>query len=215
MNGVRVTGQTWVDPDAGNQTAAVNRVPSGFGSSILSPPTHGPLAQLVARLPCKEEVESSNLSRSTTPPNQRPPSWSCGSAWLRALACHARDRGFKSRQDRHPFFPPRPNWIGRVVSAHEVASSNLAGGSNATRAVSSVGRTLPCQGRGRGFEPRTALHARLVQRNGRPALDRETAGSTPPAGTTHHSTKCSLQRRTLRARDVFSNHDWFLPLPRE
>ena len=80
---------------------------------------------------------------------------------VRTLACHARGRGFESLPGRHFF-------IGQIAQSVEQRTENpRVGGSIPSLATiilcgsSSVDRASPCQGEGRGFEPRLPLQKRI------------------------------------------------------
>ncbi len=86
---------------------------------------------------------------------------------VRALACHARGRGFEPLPGRH--FTRQFASVAQLVEQRtenpRVVGSIPTGGTSGNdkiaatiRGFSSFGRARPCQGRGGGFEPRNPLH---------------------------------------------------------
>ena len=80
---------------------------------------------------------------------------------VRALACHARGRGFDPHPDRHSLQQPLlyasvAQLVEQGTENPRVVGSIPTGGT--TCGFSSFGRARPCQGRGGGFEPRNPLH---------------------------------------------------------
>lgn len=81
---------------------------------------------------------------------------------VRALACHARGRGFKSHLGRH--FICKQHNASVAQSAEQgtenprVGGSIPPGGTIYSCGCSSFGRAPPCQGGGSEFEPRHPLH---------------------------------------------------------
>ena len=80
---------------------------------------------------------------------------------VRALACHARGRGFDPHPDRH--FYTAPLLYASVAQLVEQGTENprvvgsIPTGGTTFRGFSSFGRAPPCQGGGGGFEPRNPL----------------------------------------------------------
>ena len=85
---------------------------------------------------------------------------------VRALACHARGRGFEPLPGRH--FTRQFASVAQLVEQRtenpRVVGSIPTGGTSGNgkiaatiRGFSSFGRARPCQGRGGGFEPRNPL----------------------------------------------------------
>ena len=85
---------------------------------------------------------------------------------VRALACHARGRGFEPHPDRHfkkyspCCMPLQLSWQSRGLKI-PVSLVRFRPEAPLSCGFSSFGRARPCQGRGGGFEPRNPL-----QRNG-------------------------------------------------
>ena len=63
---------------------------------------------------------------------------------VRALACHARGRGFESRTSRHSSSHEKPDLFGLFLTNGVLAQ---------------LVRALACHARGRGFESRTSRHS--------------------------------------------------------
>ena len=86
---------------------------------------------------------------------------------VRALACHARGRGFEPHPGRQFFLQPRRS---SPTVAYASVAQLVEQGTENPRVVGSIpiggticgfssfGRARPCQGRGGGFEPRNPLH---------------------------------------------------------
>ena len=75
---------------------------------------------------------------------------------VRALACHARGRGFEPHPSRHSDasvaqLVEQGTENPRVVGSIPTGGTKICG-------FSSFGRASPCQGEGGGFEPRNPLH---------------------------------------------------------
>ena len=117
----------------------------------------GRLAQLGEHLPYKQEVIGSSPIVPTT--------YFFGLVvqLVRTLACHARGRGFEPHSGRQFFFI---NFnFGQIAQLVEQGTENPRVGSSILSLTtiklcgsSSVDRAPPCQGGGRGFEPRLPLH---------------------------------------------------------
>ena len=77
---------------------------------------------------------------------------------VRALACHARGRGFEPHPGRQ-FDASVAQSVEQRTENPRVVGSIPTGGTT-FRGFSSFGRAPPCQGGGGGFEPRNPLHSR-------------------------------------------------------
>ncbi len=83
---------------------------------------------------------------------------------VRALACHARGRGFDPHPDRHSLQQPLlyasvAQLVEQGTENPRVVGSIPTGGTIC--GFSSFGRARPCQGRGGGFDPRNPLQTRV------------------------------------------------------
>ena len=74
---------------------------------------------------------------------------------VRALACHARGRGFEPHPSRHSDASVA-QLVEQGTENPRVVGSIPTGGTIC--GFSSFGRASPCQGEGGGFEPRNPLH---------------------------------------------------------
>ena len=114
---------------------------------------NGSIAQLGEHLPYKQRVIGSSpiVSTKVGPVAQL----------VRALACHARGRGFEPHPSRH--FRARHASVAQLVEQGtenpRVVGSIPTGGTIC--GFSSFGRAPPCQGGGGGFEPRNPLQRRV------------------------------------------------------
>ena len=118
---------------------------NGLSFVIIIWLSNGRLAQLGEHLPYKQRVTGSSPVLSTR---------TCNSEFIygfglvaqlvRALACHARGRGFEPHPSRQ---------FAQLSSRLEQSDNKLN-----TCGFSSFGRAPPCQGGGGGFEPRNPLH---------------------------------------------------------
>ncbi len=106
--------------------------------------------------------------------------WGCSSVG-RAPALQAGGRGFDYHQLHH-LYSPIAQSVERMTVNHDVAGSSPAGGANIW-AHSSIGRALPLQGRGHGFEFHI-LHqySYLAQSVERMTVNHDVAGSSPAVG---------------------------------
>ena len=95
---------------------------------------------------------------------------------VRALACHARGRGFESHPGRHLVQPLLYASVAQLVeqgTENPRVVGSIPTGGTTFRGFSSFGRAPPCQGGGGGFEPRNPLqirhHSQVVrQRSAKP-----------------------------------------------
>ena len=74
---------------------------------------------------------------------------------VRALACHARGRGFEPHPSRHSQYASVAQLVEQGTENPRVVGSIPTGGTIC--GFSSFGRAPPCQGGGGGFEPRNPL----------------------------------------------------------
>ena len=74
---------------------------------------------------------------------------------VRALACHARGRGFEPHPSRHSQYASVAQLVEQRTENPRVVGSIPTGGTIC--GFSSFGRAPPCQGGGGGFEPRNPL----------------------------------------------------------
>ena len=85
---------------------------------------------------------------------------------VRALACHARGRGFEPHPSRHSQYASVAQLVEQRIENPRVVGSIPTGGIRrmpraSVCGFSSFGRARPCQGRGGGFEPRNPLEASI------------------------------------------------------
>ena len=106
----------------------------------------GSIAQLGEHLPYKQRVTGSSP---VVPTNNGPVAQS-----VRALACHARGRGFEPLPGRQYALVAQS--VEHVTENHSVGGSIPPQGTKC--GSSSVGRAPPCQGGGRESESRLPLH---------------------------------------------------------
>ena len=79
---------------------------------------------------------------------------------VRALACHARGRGFEPHPSRHRYASVAQLVEQRTENPRVVGS--IPTGGTISRGFSSFGRAPPCQGGGGGFEPRNPLQKKAL-----------------------------------------------------
>ena len=127
---------------------------------------YGRLAQLGEHLPYKQRVTGSSPVLSTKVKCKMLyfSTTRCKSHFenglvaqlVRALACHARGRGFEPHPSRHSQYASVAQLVEQGTENPRVVGSIPTGGT--IRGFSSFGRAPPCQGGGGGFEPRNPLH---------------------------------------------------------
>ena len=96
---------------------------------------------------------------------------------VRALACHARGRGFEPHPSRHSQYASVAQLVEQRTENPRVVGSIPTGGTIC--GFSSFGRAPPCQGGGGGFEPRNPLHF-FVKRVAKAARFLHLRGVHPP-----------------------------------
>ena len=112
--------------------------------------SNGSIAQLGEHLPYKQRVIGSSPIVSTIGPVAQ---------LVRALACHARGRGFEPHPSRHPIC--LCSSVGRAGDWKSPCRWFDSDRRHHFRGFSSFGRAPPCQGGGSEFEPRNPLQRTL------------------------------------------------------